>query len=232
MHYFVQRDGRDYGPYTEADLRRYLASGQLSPQDRFRAEAQGEYRLLGNSSIVAGTSRIPSGAFPPAYQRPCMANGAPLPPNLHWGLVLMLSIVTCGFFAIIWMLMQAWWLKQLRAENRAIWILAASFASSYVGSIIAGVVSSLVQAPLSNDELHLEQALALSVVPVLMALAGWGLFIAAELEMRKEMLAYFNTAENIHLRLNLLYTLLGGMYYFQYHMSRIAEWKKAGGHAA
>lgn len=228
MNYFVQREQREYGPYTEGDLRRYLASGHLSPHDPVRREDEQAHRPLSQFVPASAAPALPPGAYAPAYQRPQMANGAPLPPNLHWGLVLLLTIVTCGFFSLIWMLMQAWWLKQLHPANRSIWLLAASFGVTYAASIGLGAFAPLLETVSKDSDLSVPLMFFIAGVAILISLAGLGLFFAAELAMRKEMLTYFNTIENIQLRLNPVLTVLVGLYYLQYHMSRIAEWKKTG----
>ncbi|MCL4783696.1 MAG: DUF4339 domain-containing protein [Bryobacterales bacterium] len=228
MNYFVQRDQQEYGPYTEGDLSRYLASGHLFPQDLVRRDGEPEIRTLSQLSLPPPAPAIPPGAYAPAYLRPQMANGAPLPPNLHWGLVLLLTLVSCGFFGAIWMLMQGWWLKQLRPGNRSIWLLSASFGVGYAGTLLISAVSPFLDPAFQKSELSAIPALILGGILLLVAIAALALYFIAELAMRREMLDYFNTVENIGLRLNPVLTLLVGMYYLQYHMSRIAEWKKTG----
>lgn len=228
MNYFVKRELREYGPYTEGDLRRYLASGHLSPDDLFRPEDGSEHRALSQLGLVPTGPALPPGAYAPAYNKPQMANGAPLPPNLHWGLVLLFTVLSCGFFAMVWMLMQAWWLKQLHAGNRSIWTLATSFGTVYAGSFVLGIVSPFVEAASRNSEINSALMLAVLGVTLLICLVGLGFFFAAEFAMRKEMLDYFNTVEDIQLHLHPVPTMLFGMYYLQYHMSRIAQWKKTG----
>lgn len=228
MNYFVKREPREYGPYTEGDLRRYLASGHLSLDDLVRPEDKPEHRTLSQLGLVPTAPALPPGAYAPAYNRPQMANGAPLPPNLHWGLVLLFTLLSCGFFAIIWMLMQAWWLKQLRPDNRSIRTLATSFGISYAGVFLLGLFSPIVETASRNTGENPVLMLALLGVTLLVTLVGLGYFFAAEFAMRNEMLDYFNTVENIQLRLHPVPTLFFGMYYLQYHMSRIAEWKKTG----
>jgi hypothetical protein len=50
--------------------------------------------------------------------------------------------------------------------------------------------------------------------------------------MRSDIESYYNTTENINLRLtgvgSALLTLFFAVYYFQWHFSRIAKWKKTG----
>ncbi len=228
MNYFVQRDRHEYGPYTEADLRRYLASGHLAPEDLVRRDGHRECQPLSQLLSSHSGPLLPPGAYAPAYRRPQMANGAPLPPNLHWALVLLLTVLTCGFFGMIWMLMQAWWLKQLRPGNRAIWLLSASFGVGYAGTLLISVVSPFLDPAFQKSEMSAIPALILGGFLLLIAIAALVLYFMAVLAMRREMLDYFNSAENIQLRLNAAITLFVGMYYLQYHMSRIAIWKKTG----
>jgi hypothetical protein len=42
MNYFISRDGTQYGPYTLADLQRYVASGNILVTDLARSEAISE----------------------------------------------------------------------------------------------------------------------------------------------------------------------------------------------
>jgi hypothetical protein len=42
------------------------------------------------------------------------------------------------------------------------------------------------------------------------------------------MLTYFNTVEPIALRLSGVMTFFFGILYLQYHMTRIADWKRTG----
>ena len=228
MTYFVQRDRQEYGPYTEGDLSRYLASGHLFPQDLARREDEREFRPLSQLGLSPSVPAIPPGAYAPAYLRPRMANGAPLPPNLHWGLALLFTLVSCGFFGVIWMLMQAWWLKQLQPGSRSIGLLSASFGVGYAGSIFVSIVGPFLEPAFQSPEQRAIPALILIVLLLLVSVASLVLYFMAELAMRREMLDYFNSVENIGLRLNSVLTMLAGMYYLQYHMSRIAEWKKTG----
>jgi hypothetical protein len=46
--------------------------------------------------------------------------------------------------------------------------------------------------------------------------------------MRSSLVRYFNTVEPIGLRLSGVMTLFFSLLYFQYHLSRIAEWKRTG----
>jgi len=46
--------------------------------------------------------------------------------------------------------------------------------------------------------------------------------------IRQSMVTYYNTVEPIQLQLSGVMTFFFGMLYLQYHMSRIARWKRTG----
>src|ERR1041385_7111117 len=97
MNYFIQRDAQEYGPYTLADLQRYVQSGSISPADMCRSEGMTGLlpvsQIIGNiptpapqpQSVYGGAGALPSVDF----------NLLPEPPGMHWGLVLLLGVITC-----------------------------------------------------------------------------------------------------------------------------------------
>lgn len=102
MNYFVTRDGQEYGPYSLADLQRYVASGQILATDLARSEGMPESLPV---SQIIGTIPVPVAAPIPVAGPPMP--DYPDPPNLHWGLVLLFGILTCGVFSIVWDLILA-----------------------------------------------------------------------------------------------------------------------------
>ncbi len=66
----------------------------------------------------------------------------------------------------------------------------------------------------------------------LFSLASLVLLIVGVFRMRSDLENYYNTTENINLRLDgvgsTLLTLFCNVFYFQWHFSRIAKWKKTG----
>src|SRR4051795_12596976 len=115
MNYFINRGTQEYGPYTLAALQQYVSQGNISQQDLGRSEAMTDWvpvsSILGNVPVTA----------PSTFGNPVIIpTDLPLPPNLHWAIVLVLSIVTVGIFWLIWLFVQAAWVKKVRAESRAI----------------------------------------------------------------------------------------------------------------
>jgi len=62
MKYYIQRELNEYGPYTLADLQRYVAQGSILPTDLTRSEGMTEWtpvsQVIGNIPIplAAGTA--------------------------------------------------------------------------------------------------------------------------------------------------------------------------------
>ncbi len=240
MQYMVRRSGEEYGPYTLADLRRFAHSGHIAPADQVRGETEQTYYaatlLLGSEAwpvaaapvTAAAPGSPPPGAYLPAYQKPQMANGAPLPPKLHWALVLVLIPLTCGMMGWIWFPMQAWWMRQLDRKNSAFLYTLASIASWYCPLLGMQIVSPLIE--------HLAKAgqvpdffpvLGLVVAGLVMA-ASFVFYFVALFQIHNGLMRYFNEEENIGLQLNPVFTVLGGMFYLQHHFTRIANWKTTG----
>ena len=54
------------------------------------------------------------------------------------------------------------------------------------------------------------------------------LFVIAEFQMKNDLEEYYNSVEPIDLRLHGGMTFFFAVWYFQHHLSRIAQWKKTG----
>ena len=63
----------------------------------------------------------------PLYELP-----RPSPPRLHWGWVLALDILTRGFFGVVWLIVQANWVRKVRGESIA-FVLAIVHMLFYPG---------------------------------------------------------------------------------------------------
>lgn len=255
MHYFITRGSQEYGPYTLGDLQRYLASGHVSPEDTVRPDggvaatlrvrellaqaspSASPFPPTGTESLtsgIPGTSArqapfpiaIPPGAYVPAYQKPTMANGAPLPPNLHWGLLLLFHFLTCGVITLVWMFLQAWWVKQLDRSSRAVWFFAGHLGISYLIGTPIGFALNFVDEDSFRESPVVWIALAGTVI--LVTLASLVLYVMGAFSMRRSLQDYFNSTENIGLRLGPVMTFFFPIWYFQYHINRIVQWKRTG----
>jgi len=211
MNYKIKRGEEEFGPYSLVDLKRYVSEGRIAPTDLAKSEGMDEWAPV---SQVTGDMEIPEPAARAGGDAgiPEAAPGANLlpPPNLHWGLLLLLMFVTCGIFGIIWMFIQANWVRKVDPGNSALVL--------YSISIGAAVVAIGMQIP-QVEEL---QALA-----GLVNIAGSICTIVGYFKLRSGLHDYYG-GPPIHLQLGPVMTFFFNSIYFQYHFTRINEWHQTG----
>ncbi len=215
MNYFVKRDAQEFGPYTLSELQRYTSSGNILLTDLCRSEGMADWipvsQVIGNIPVAAPAIVQPGGAAL-AYASSAYAP----PPNLHWGIVLLLGIVTCGFFAWVWVFIQAAWMKKVAPANKALLLYGIA-----VGSMLLAVV--------------LNVAAVRSGVPRgtggILNLAGWVLWLVASFNLRSGIEEHFSTADPVPSAMTLsgVMTFFFNVYYFQYHFTKVNELKKQQG---
>ena len=225
MNYYVFRDGQQYGPYTEETVRSYVAAGSLLATDNIRAETSQSWTTIGQlfqipqaaPPAMAQPQMAPQYGQAPQYAAPVPYAQAPgaaqiVPPNLHWALLLILSIT--WIFAFIWGLVQASYARKIDAGSNALWAVIL-----WIGLSTADFV------------LNYQAVTAGGQAPQYAAYLGIGgiiCYFVFVFSIRSSMVTYYNSVEPIQLQLSGVMTFFFGMYYLQYHMSRIAHWKKTG----
>lgn len=66
MYFIIGGDGKQYGPISEADIRKWIAEGRLNQQSQARAESEAEFRALATFPEFAAPLGIaPPGIAPP-----------------------------------------------------------------------------------------------------------------------------------------------------------------------
>jgi hypothetical protein len=208
MNYFVVRGGVEYGPYTLADLQRYVASGHVAPSDL--AHSEGSSDLAPVSQIVSGAAvaTVPAGA------PPVLNSGAyPDPPNLHWALVLVFGMLTCGLFSLAWDLVQAAWMRRIDPKSAAMnyYILAAC--------VLAGMFLVSVQGGYS----HHQHPPAVGLLNLAYAV----FLVIGRFSLRGSLERHYNFQEPFGLVLGPVMTFFFGGIYFQYHLNAIMRRKQA-----
>src|SRR5258707_14470962 len=127
MKYYIQRELNEYGPYTLADLQRYIGQGSILMTDLTRSEGMTDWvpvsQVIGNIPVpvAAVPAQAPGGAVyggsvpyapagtvysgAPVYggQAVMPSFAGPMPPDFHWALVLLIAFVTCGLFGWAWL---------------------------------------------------------------------------------------------------------------------------------
>lgn len=234
MKYYIQRQLSEYGPYTLADLQRYVAQGNIQLTDLTRSEGMADWvpvsQVLGNIPVpVPAPAMANLGA--PAYGagavysggtvyggpsagygvQPAVVPAGPAPVDFHWGLVLLLGVVTCGLFTSAWLIVEAVWIRKIKPESPSIFYIILSVIGVYAGRFTIGFYSADPN-PIGG----------------LIILAGVIVYFVGVYSMRSDLEEYYNSVEPINLRLSGVMTFFFAVYYFQHHFSRIAQWKKNG----
>jgi GYF domain 2 len=206
MNYFVIRNGQEYGPYSLADLQRYVASGQILVSDMARSEGMSEPLPV---SQIVGTIPVPVPSAPAATLG--LAD-YPDPPNLHWGLVLLFGIISCGIFSLVWDLIQAAWMKKVAPQSRAIFY--------YIGG--AGILVAIFFSSFAMSLSHSK-----SPFTGLLNLAYYIILLVGRFSMRNSLEEHYNSVERMGLALSGVMTFFFGGIYFQYHLNEIVRRKNA-----
>lgn len=234
MNYFIKRDLSEYGPYTLADLQKYVASGNILLTDLCRSEGLADWvpvsQVIGNIPVPQAPAPQPAagtvyggpsqyGGGQAGYAAPQAVSQYPPPPSLHWGVCILLTVITCTLFCWVWAFVQAVWMRKVQPNSKALviysvaagfWLLSVCFGLFYGATHgMEGIASANFRAILVLFRL------------VIAAVAITGNFnLASSIE------EHFNTAEPIGLSLNGVMTFFFGVLYFQYHFTRINEMKQ------
>ncbi|MBS1800309.1 MAG: DUF4339 domain-containing protein [Acidobacteria bacterium] len=223
MPYHVTREGQTYGPYSLEDLQRYVASGNVLLTDLAKADDAAEWvpvaQILGVTTPPATPPAAPG--YVPAPVNPYLNPGAstyPDPPNLHWALVLVIAICTCGVFAIIWDFVQVLWVRRIEPQTRAFTYFLFYVVLSFInGGLSAGASAAVM----SGHTPHRHPA------SFVIALGVFVLVILYRFSMKNSIEQFYNTVEPLGLRLGPVMTFFFGGLYFQYHFNRINQIKQA-----
>jgi hypothetical protein len=211
--YTLARGGQRYGPYTLEQLRDYVNQGSVQPTDLVWCEGMTAWSpvstVLGTTPNAGSVSSVVPPPIPgysqsspvstPQMGAAYPATALPTPPAMHWALVLIIAIVTCGIFGYVWMFLQAAWIRRIEPSNNALIVLAIALPVDFL----------LYIASFAADD-------------------GTGLrFLAFLVGFVGSLVAYFSMREVMQnrfaLRLSAIMTFFFTVLYLQYHMSRIAS---------
>jgi GYF domain 2 len=236
LKYYIQRELNEYGPYTLADLQRYVAQGSILPTDMTRSEGMTEWtpvsQVIGNipiplaagtatgayagGTVYGGSGTVYDGSSAGYGAQAISVQGTPLiPPDFHWALVLLIGVFTCGLFNYAWLIVEAAFVRKLKAESKGLLFIILATAVLIGGGFINGVITAMN---------HGER----NPFGSLITIAGIVLYLVGVFQMKSDLEDYYNSAEPINLQLHGGMVFFFNVYYFQYHFSRIAQWKKTG----
>jgi hypothetical protein len=218
MNYFVKRGEQRLGPYSLAELQQRVATLSILPTDLAQSEGMTDWatisQIIGNipAPVPNPVGNVYGGNVYGAATAPGLAaETVPLPPNLHWGFVLLLGIVTRQLFNLVWSMILANWARKLDGDNNTLVLVAM-----YPAGIVAGI----------SAQIYGGQSAAL--VGALLTLGGVIAYIIGIFKIKAAMEEYYNSTENIGLKLNGVMTFFFSTIYLQYHVNKIASWKKTG----
>jgi len=207
MEYFVKRGDQRFGPYNLSDLQQYVQSGNVTLEDLTQSEGMADWvpisHVLGNIPAMAIAGGVVAVATAPA------AELVPLPPNLHWSIVLILGILTRQLFNLVWALLQGNWARKLSGDNKPLVLVAM-----YPAGMVAGFLT-----------------IALFRLPALgglLIIAGAIIYLVGVFSIKAAMEEYYNSTENVGLQMSGVMTFFFSTVYIQYHINSIARWKKTG----
>lgn len=213
MNYFIKRDLQEYGPYTLAELQRYVASGNVLLTDLCHSEGTTDWVPV---SQVIGNIPVPAAA-PAPTQASIAATAAarfPSPPNLHWALVLLLSFVTCGIFFWIWALVEANWVRKVQPDSKGMIFWASAVLLGFLNGVLTAIPD--------------DGGKGLRGLVSLVAITLW---IVGAYSVKNSVEEHYNTAEPIGLELNGVVTFFFFIFvfYLQHHFTRINEMRRSQG---
>lgn len=171
--------------------------GYGQPQQGYVPPQQQGY---GQQAPAFGQAGVPNAATSSQY---------PPPPDMNWVLLLVLSIVTCGIFYLVWMFIQAAYVSKIDRDSKAMMFYAIGLGCSIGGSIIRTMDS-------------------IGPIGGLINLAGSVMIIMANFKMKASLEGHFNRVEPVNLQLNGVMTFFFATIYFQYHFNRINNWRRTG----
>jgi hypothetical protein len=208
VEYFVKRGEDRFGPYSLADLQRYVQSGNVALEDLAQSEGMPDWvpvsQILGN--IPAPLMGAGATAVVPAAATPSI----PLPPNLHWSLVLILGVVTLQLFNMVWAVVLANWARKLSGDNKPM-VLVAMYPAGLVGIILL-------------TALYPDAAPVAGLLRLVIAIV----YIVGMFSIKAAMEEYYTSTENIGLMLSGVMTFFFSTVYLQYHVNSLHRWKNTG----
>jgi hypothetical protein len=140
---------------------------------------------------------------------PAAGQTAPKPPSLHWVVVFLLSIVTLGLFACLWMFRQARFARKIDASNKATGQIATSLALVFAAILFSAVNAiTVARGGESTDPGFTGAVMTFFILYML---------ISAYLGIRKTLTSQYG------IQMSAVLTVIFNVCYVQHHLSRIVK---------
>jgi membrane-bound ClpP family serine protease len=165
---------------------------------------------------------MPMGYGPAPAPNPM--NAGPMPPSMHWALVWLLGGITFGGFTLIWTFKQAGFVKKIDPSSKAVLLMTLAVVGQL--ALVLGAVG-LIMASASSGSFNAGVAGIIGIV-MLLSMVIAVMWLIAIFGMRSSLVRYYNSVEPMGLKLSGVMTFFFNILYFQYHLTRIANWKTTG----
>jgi Tfp pilus assembly major pilin PilA len=153
---WIGQNGEKYGPYNEATVRQWMAEGKFAPDALAWRDGMADWVPLSHF-FYAAPGVTPQPPPPPAFrahdggfggdsfsarrygdtgQAQANRGDIPEPPSLHWGLVLLYSILTLGIFSLVWPFIQANWIRKIDPQSKSRLLLVIALVCLLIGEPI------------------------------------------------------------------------------------------------
>jgi hypothetical protein len=223
VNYLLARGGQQTGPHSLDELERLVREGSAAGTDLVWKPGMATWAQL--STILTSPAAEAAKAAQPAAPHPGL-----IPPSLHWGAVLAFGCLTLGMFCWFWSIVQANFVRKLDPANRFL-VTFEIMSGLMIPHMLAFIVAafSVTSADYVGGKLRSDSALVILIIlafflyPLYLTIYWIGIF-----KMRRSIENYYSTAEPIGLHLSNEMTFYGGIFYFQNHFTRIANWKRTG----
>ena len=147
---------------------------------------------------------------------------------MHWFVVMLLGSLTLGVFSVIWTFKIAAFVKKISPRCNGRGLLFAILALD-LGYLVCFVLAAVLNRTGHWDrQTYTDPQTTVTALGFLVTIMVSIMAISAFFRMRRGMLDYYNSTEPIQLRLSGAMTFFFSIYYLQYHLRRIAIWKKTG----
>jgi hypothetical protein len=142
----------------------------------------------------------------------------PRPPSLHWAIVLLFTLLSCGIFGWVWYFIQASWVKKIdRGSNATVYLVCA-----LVGMLLI-VPLGIVNAVANNGQPRLGTSIAVLLLELAMVVFLYSAFFSMAASLRDKM-----PKHGVRMHIGGITLFFFTALYLQGQLSWLAHWKDTG----
>jgi hypothetical protein len=208
-------NGQRFGPFTPATVQRWHRQGMLDNGTLCWREGMVEWlpleTFLRDNDVAGAFGEPPSFEVPPPGLVPrasvavAARDDAPVAPSLHWGWLVLLSVLTVGIFPFVWMFVQSTWVKKIDPRSGA--------TTYFIIAIACGLVGGF-----ANN--YTVMSYGLQFVDIVLIYAGYFSMSAS--------LKRFGAERGLPMEIGGVTLFFFTTWYLQGQLTRIAHWQRTG----